>query len=186
MRRFDWRSILLLWLCVSYTAMVNAAFVVSQTRVIYREGSRSQSMVVGNSGEANVAIQAWVDAGSEGPLHSAAPFVVNPPILLLKPGERQVLSVIHNASAMPQDRESLFWLNLLEVPQTPPHDAQDMRIHVAVNLQLKLLYRPAALIGDGKNLLDQVSFHATREGSSTYIAVENRSPFVASFARWDF
>ncbi|QNP49463.1 fimbrial biogenesis chaperone [Diaphorobacter aerolatus] len=178
--------VLLALVCAIAASHVHAAFVVGETRVVFAEGVRFKTLMVGNTGETATAIQAWIDSGSEGPHKSTAPFLVSPPVVLLKRGDRRLLNIFHNGSAMPADRESLFWLNLLEVPPVPQEGLEDNRLNVALNLQLKLLYRPASLVHDQRAILDKLSFHLRREGAATHIAAENRSPFVVSFARWDF
>lgn len=164
----------------------NAAFIVSDSRVVYQEGTRSRSVIIGNTGDNASVIQAWIDSGSEGSQNSVAPFMISPPVIRLNRGERRALSIFYNGNPLPKDRESLFWLNLLELQPTPSNDEQENRLKVAVNLQLKLFYRPSSLTHEQDAILDKVSFQLLREGGSTFIAVENRSPFVVSFSRWDF
>ena len=132
-----------------------AALEVGATRVIYAEDARSRSLLVANVGEGTSALQIWVsdDAAAAvlaSPHKTSSAFVTVPAVVLLKTGERKHTQIIYNGKALPGDRESLFWLNVLEVaaqpahPERPPTDG-DAQVNVAVNLQLKLFYRPASL-----------------------------------------
>lgn len=171
--------------CVAY-APAWAGFIVGQTRVVYPQGSRSQRLLVGNVGEQTTAFQAWIDNGQEGPHDSTAPFVITPPVVLLQSGARSMLNIVHTGLAsVPADRESLFWINLLEVPPVPETTPDDLRLNVALNMQLKLIYRPSALTYDFAAIARQLRFSQRREGSSNFVVVENPSPFIVSFAHWE-
>ncbi len=65
--------------------------------------------------------QVWVDDGrvQNQPEKDAAPFIVLPPIVRIEPGKGQSWRLVFNGSRLPQDRESLFWFNLLDIPPEP-------------------------------------------------------------------
>ncbi len=65
--------------------------------------------------------QVWVDDGrvQNQPEKDAAPFIVLPPIVRIEPGKGQSWRTVFNGSRLPQDRESLFWFNLLDIPPEP-------------------------------------------------------------------
>ncbi len=138
-----WLPALVAALLLMQAHAVRAEFSIGATQVIYEQGRRFENLLIANSGKTPVAIQMWVDDGEAGAQKSDAPFVVSPPVLLLKPGERSSLQIVHNGEPMPQEGDSLYWLNLLEVPPMAPSAASDNSVRVALHLQLKLIYRPS-------------------------------------------
>ena len=100
------------------SAPVKASIVITGTRVIYSQGERSVSVKLNNNGKSPVLIQSWVDDGvmSKSPDTSTAPFIVTPPINRVDPGKGQTLQISFTGKHLPSDKESVFWLNVLEVP----------------------------------------------------------------------
>ncbi len=63
-------------------------------------------------------VQTWVDNGDANPAPGSvnAPFVSVPPLFSLAPQRMQGIRLIYNQSPLPKDRESVFWLNVYEIP----------------------------------------------------------------------
>ncbi len=80
----------------------------------------------------------------------AAPFIVLPPIVRIEPGKGQSWRLVFNGSRLPQDRESLFWFNLLDIPPEPKNGKTDNYLQLAIRSRIKLFYRPAG-VAAGKN-----------------------------------
>ncbi|MFM4667524.1 molecular chaperone [Aeromonas media] len=128
----------LLW-CSSSEAALN----LMRTRVIY-EGVTEASLMVRNDGSEPSLLQAWVDGGNEqqGPADVSTPFLVVPPMMRLGPQRGQVLRILGaDLSGLPQDRESLFWLNVLGLP--PKAQASQGSVQLAYRTRIKLFYRPS-------------------------------------------
>lgn len=106
-------SLLTLW---SFTA--SAGIIASTTRVVFREGQTQQSLMVVNTNPWPIIVQTWVDEGdiTVMPGHVKTPFVVVPALFRLQPKAMQGLRLIYNQASLPADRESVFWLNLYEIP----------------------------------------------------------------------
>ena len=88
------------------------------TRFIYPAGVSALTIRVGNVGTRPALVQAWLDRGDEtaDPSAVTVPFILSPPLLRMDPQETQALQLRHTGEPLPDDRESLFWVNLLEVP----------------------------------------------------------------------
>lgn len=132
----------LLW-CSSSEAALN----LMRTRVIY-EGVTEASLMVRNDGSEPSLLQAWVDGGNEqqGPADVSTPFLVVPPMMRLGSQRGQVLRILGaDLSGLPQDRESLFWLNVLGLP--PKAQASQGSVQLAYRTRIKLFYRPSGLAG---------------------------------------
>ncbi len=94
--------------------------------------------------------QVWVDDGrvQNQPEKDAAPFIVLPPIVRIEPGKGQSWRLVFNGSRLPQDRESLFWFNLLDIPPEPKNGKTDNYLQLAIRSRIKLFYRPAGVAAE--------------------------------------
>jgi chaperone protein EcpD len=131
------------------SCQVNASIVITGTRVIYPAGERAVSVKLNNNGTLPVLMQSWIDDGdaSKKPDDSTAPFIVTPPINRINPDKGQTLRVTYTGKPLPTDRESVFWLNVLEVPTRHEARPGENYIQVAFRTRIKLFYRPAGLAG---------------------------------------
>lgn len=131
-------------------ATAHAALVLTGTRLIYHAGAHEARIGVLNAGTEPELMQAWIDAGDAEarPQDIRVPFVLTPPMARIDPGQRQTLGVMFTGPALPADRESLFWLNVLDIPPKQASAAGHNYIQFAVRTRIKLIYRPASLQGD--------------------------------------
>ncbi|PJI52023.1 molecular chaperone EcpD, partial [Methylobacterium radiotolerans] len=60
---------------------------------------------------------------------------------------------MHTGEPMPQDKESVFWLNVLEIP--PKDKANQNLLQMAFRSRIKLFYRPAGLKGKAEDAPSQ-------------------------------
>ncbi|MFQ1743816.1 molecular chaperone [Aeromonas veronii] len=126
-------------LVISYN--VQASIQLSTTRLIFEEGAREASVTVRNKGDTRL-IQSWLD--KDKPEQSLPPFAVTPPLAKLDKEGQQLLRVHYAGQGLPQDRESMYWLAVQEIPQK----AQGGNVvQFAVQQRIKVFYRPAGLAG---------------------------------------
>ncbi|MDM0046453.1 molecular chaperone [Variovorax dokdonensis] len=131
-----------MFMALSLPMFSHAAVVPDRTRVIYDEGVQSESITVTNkSPQFPFLIQSWIEDATGKKV--TAPFVVLPPLQRVEPGERNVLRVaLTPSSALPSDRESVFYLNIREIP--PKSEAVNA-LQIALHSRLKLFYRPKSI-----------------------------------------
>lgn len=100
------------------TFQVNADIVISGTRIVYPASSKDVIVNLDNRGNKPLLVQTWLDDGRDGvdPQELKLPFVITPPVSRIDPQKGQSLRIKYMGSALPQDRESLFWFNVLEIP----------------------------------------------------------------------
>lgn len=98
--------------------MTFASVVISGTRVIYSSEAKDVTVKLNNVGKAPVLIQSWIDDGdmTVKPENIRVPFILTPPINRVDPGKGQTLRLSYTGAALPMDKESVFWLNVLEIP----------------------------------------------------------------------
>ncbi|EAY0104273.1 fimbrial chaperone [Salmonella enterica] len=131
-------------LLMSHQSM--AAFTLNGTRFIYEEGKKNISFEVSNGAKETYGGQVWVDNTTQN--RDDVYIVPTPPFFKVKPGQKQIVRLMNVNPALPADRESLFWLNVQEVPPKPENTEGNV-LAIAMNTQVKLLYRPKAII-DGR------------------------------------
>lgn len=110
-------------LCLSIFFMSAASVAGIQpgsTRVIYPAAKREVTLQIMNHATMPRLIQAWIDRGdSDAPTATSSPFFVTPPISRINPDKSQTLRITFIGGDVPGDRESVFWLNILELqPKT--------------------------------------------------------------------
>lgn len=171
-------AIVTLCLMLGWSSLAQASIVIGGTRVIYPADQREVSVALNNSGDTPSLVQAWVDEGdaSVSPDDSQAPFVIFPPISRVEPDAGQTLRLVHSGEGnLPSDRESLFWLNVLDIPPRPQADEEGGRniMQLAFRSRIKLFYRPAGLEGRASGAPEQLRWRM----SGGELRVENPTPY---------
>lgn len=139
-----------------------AGVVVTGTRVIYPAGQKEVTVKLNNNGGSPVLIQSWIDSGDvkASPTNSNAPFVITPPVSRIDQNKGQSLRLMFTGATLPADKESVYWLNVLEIPPTDSVATADNKMYMAFRTRLKLFYRPANLPGKPAEAPVQVKWSA--------------------------
>ncbi|KVK32966.1 long polar fimbrial chaperone LpfB, partial [Enterobacter chengduensis] len=102
------------------------------------------------------------------------PFIITPPLYRLE-GSQQNIERILLSGSLPQDKESLFWLNIKAIPSA---SKQANSLQIAVKTRIKLIYRPAGLKASTPE--DQANkLKWSRSGNQ--LMVTNPTPYVINF-----
>jgi chaperone protein EcpD len=159
-----------------------ANIVVNGTRVIYDEGAREQTVRMTNRGTTPVLVQAWIDenAGNKNPEDARSPFLTTPSVFRLDGDKGQALRIKQIDSKMPTDKESVYWLNILEVPVKP--QAANY-LQMAIRTRLKVFYRPKGLTEQANDLGKRLTWRLVREDGKTFIEGSNPTPVLASLTQ---
>lgn len=170
-------SVVLFLTLMSFSVCSIASVVISGTRVIYPENEREVTVKLTNEGQSPVLVQSWLDKGNidTKPDNINVPFILTPPINRINPEKSQTLRVSYSGGSLPSDRESVFWLNVLEIPQTQVGVAPN-RLQVAFRSRIKFFYRPAGLKSDATEAAKNLSWSI----KSGRLSAENRSSFYVS------
>ncbi len=133
-------------------ASINTAFAsiqIGATRVIYHADAKNVSVQVTNPGKYPVLLQSWMDDGHQEvrPDKMRTPFILTPPLTKVNAGAGQTLRLSYTGTTLPMDRESVYWLNILEVPPLTQNNTN--QIQVAFRSRIKLFFRPTNLDDKG-------------------------------------
>ncbi|WP_234007321.1 fimbria/pilus periplasmic chaperone [Cronobacter malonaticus] len=98
-----------------------ASMTISGTRIIFLGSEKDVSVRTNNKGNQPALVQVWVDDGkTDSNINTVkVPFVVTPPVYRVEPGRGQSVRLVYNGMVLPQDRESVYWFNMLEIPPAP-------------------------------------------------------------------
>ncbi len=157
--------------------VANANVVIGGTRVIVPGKSGEVSVRLSNVNDRPALVQAWIDRGDpkSTPDTVDTPFLVTPPMFRMEPNRDQSLRILYTKEPLPADRESLFWLNVLEIPPKPAdmEAANTNYLQLALRSRLKLFYRPQGLAGDPLKAHEQLAFRAV----TGELIVRNPTPY---------
>lgn len=164
-----------------------AALVIEGSRVIFSSDQREGSLRLMNGSDKPILVQAWVDDGSaQGTPQNAGdvPVIPLPSLFRIEPRRPYTLRLLATPITLPQDRESLFWLNLNEIPASSPQpQASPFQLKVQVRMQLKLLYRPVQIRDSVDKRTASQQFQLLRENGEMKLKVTNPTPFYAIYSR---
>jgi fimbrial chaperone protein len=159
--------------CLSSSVFAAGGIAMGSTRVIYDGAKKEATITIKNRSEKDVfLIQSWVDDAEE---KKVAKFLVTPPLFRLDPNREAVLRIVNNGAPLPQDRETVLWLNSKAIP---PQSKDNNVLQIAIKTRMKLFYRPAGLTGSP---IDSPAALVWKK-SGNQIQVTNDTPYSVTFS----
>ncbi|PAN72640.1 hypothetical protein CIW69_16440 [Enterobacter cloacae] len=174
-------NILLLLITAFSSYSAQASVTLGSTRIIYHEKEDSVSLEVSSHDKTPYLLQSWVAASAapqskEDNTAQNVPFIVTPPLFKISNGENNEINIIKTAEHLPEDRESVFYLNVKAIPGKI--DGSENTLLIAVKNTLKIIYRPDALADDGvEKAWGKLSF--TQHPGT--LEISNPSPYYITF-----
>ena len=174
------RILITLMLTISFYHSAFANVIVNGTRIIYHAVNKETTVQLFNNGTSPALVQAWIDDGdiNSTPETARVPFLLSPPVVKISGGSGQQLLIKKLPSALPLDKESVFYLNILDIPPVPENLAGKNTVQLAVRSRIKLFYRPQALAGRSDKAITRVQLKSTGNGFS----ITNPSPYFITLA----
>jgi chaperone protein EcpD len=157
-----------------------ASVVVSGTRVVYWLPEKEQTVRLTNDGKQPALVQIWIDDGDikAGPDTAKAPFLVSPPISRIDPTKGQSIRLIYTGEPVPQDVESIYYFNLLEVPPKPSaQEAAQQLLQFAFRTRIKLFLRPPGLEGEADEAAEKLTWRVERHDGAWQVIASNPTPY---------
>ncbi|WP_392563916.1 molecular chaperone [Orbus wheelerorum] len=174
-------TILFFSLFFSFCSFANN-IIVNGTRFIYPSNEKEITVQMTNSADRPAIAQAWLDNGdpNESPDTIKTPFQITPPISRIEAKGGQVLRIkLMDKQAIPTDRESLWWLNILDIPSLSKKEGKDQNVlQLAIRSRFKFIYRPVGL-GNPETAIKQLSF----EAKGNQLTIDNKSPFYVTVTK---
>nr|WP_250901726.1 MULTISPECIES: fimbria/pilus periplasmic chaperone [unclassified Dyella] len=137
-----------------------------------------------NNGQSPVVVQSWLDTGDprQSPEAIRTPFVLMPPIARLDDGHSQILRLVYTGEPLASDKESVFWLNVLEIPPKSGSAGDANVLQFAIRTRIKVFFRPEHLPGSPEDAMRQLSWKMVSSGSGYAMEIGNPSPYHVSLA----
>lgn len=164
-------------LCVTSMA-ASASVVITGTRVIYPSEAKEVTVKLNNVGSGPVLIQSWIDNGDTKakPENISVPFILTPPINRVEPGKGQTLRLSYTGASLPTNKESVFWLNVLEIPAKKAKQDDTNYLQMAFRSRIKLFFRPSGLNGHANDAAKSLTWSTTAGG----VLATNPTPYYVS------
>lgn len=174
-------GMLLLACCGASPAQVT----VNNTRLVFPAGPKAVEFALTNTSKQMQTIRAWVDSGDAqvAPDDAQAPFFVMPPVSKIQPGTKQTLRISYTGAQLPDNQESLFYLNLLNLAPATQKGSDQNSIRFDTRSRFKLFFRPAGLPGDPFAAAQQLAWNVDAPGHATRLTASNPSPYFLTLVR---
>jgi len=151
--------------------------IVNGTRFIFPGDEKEITVQLTNKADRPSLAQSWLDTGDANatPDTISTPFQITPPIARVDANSGQTLRIkLANKAVMDNSKESLWWLNILEIPPnvTDSQKKSQNALQLAIRSRFKFIYRPTGLGNreDAANQL-QLSVHGQQ------LVINNPTPF---------
>ncbi|BBG28992.1 P pilus assembly protein, chaperone PapD [Zymobacter palmae] len=159
------------------TRYAEANLVINTTRVIYNGAARDVTVNVTNEGNQPSLMQSWIDNGNPDsiPDEEDVPFSLIPPVARVNGGMSQALKIAWNGDPLPTDRESVFYLNVMDIPPDPTSPDSNY-VQFAIRTRIKVFFRPKGLSGRADSAPRQLVWQQVGPA----IRLSNPTPFHVS------
>ncbi|HYQ22422.1 fimbrial biogenesis chaperone [Stenotrophomonas sp.] len=142
--------------CAGASMTASAAVTLQGTRVVYDGSKGAVTVNASNRGEKVALVQVWLDDGDASAKAGSQklPFVLTPTTRRIEEGHSQAFRLTYSpmaGAALPADRESMLYFNLLDIPPKPEQTEGRNLLQFAVRTRVKLFYRPAGLPGHARD-----------------------------------
>lgn len=180
------KTLCALALCATSTLSWNACadIVISGTRIIYPQTAKDVTLNLENRGDKPLLVQSWIDDGRDttNPQEIKLPFIITPPVTRIDPHKGQSLRVTWLGQALPTDRESLLWFNVLEVPPKSKANGEQNLLQLAFRTRIKLFFRPSGLPGSPADAVKNLAWSVRKENNATWLVARNNTAWNVSVA----
>lgn len=151
------------------------------TRIVAYAADKETPVEVINESQEAYLIQSWLEdlQGSEENL----PLVLTPPVMKIGGKQEGKLRLVVLPAEIPQDRESVYWLSIQEIPPKTKEDANN-KLVLAIRSRLKVFVRPARLDNaKAAEAVKSLTWAVERDGGDVWLKATNPTPYYISFGK---
>lgn len=157
----------------------NAGIVIKGTRVIFEEGMKDTNITMKNTNPRTSLVQVWLENFSpENKI--TVPFTPIPPLFKMAKDSEQTIRVVKNKANLAKDRETIFYINFLDVaPKDKSLAENTSSVQISIQTRLKFFYRPKLKMprSEAEQKLD---WRLIKKNKVVFIEAKNKSPFYIS------
>ena len=137
----------LLSLCTLIVSSASASVIMTGTRIVFPSSTTEKVVQFKNPDPQPFVVQLKITNENNQP-DDNAPFALVPPVFRMEPNSgHSVRLIAKDTEVLPQDKESLFYLNFTQLPALKTSQQKDNQLVIAVTSRVKIFYRPTSLIG---------------------------------------
>lgn len=180
------KKIIPLFLIFSFASNVYANVIIHSTRIIYPENEKEVIVSLENKGVKPALVQSWIDDGNTNAKINQMdiPFVILPPVSRIEPSQGQSLRISYTGKSLPEDRESVFWFNNLDIPPSS-ENRKGNEMQMAFRSRIKLFFRPKAIKGATSNEAVEMLTVTYPDKNRRKININNNSPLYITISSID-
>ncbi|HGF6561724.1 fimbria/pilus periplasmic chaperone [Providencia sp. PROV188] len=176
-------KIILFFSLFAISTSIYASVIINGTRVVYNENSKSKIVQLVNENKWPALVQVWLDNGNpdEPPENIKTPFAITPPIFKMGSNSGQNLRITYLGEPLPKNKESIYYLNILEVPPENEDaiEKQQNTMQIAIRTRIKLFFRPEG-IGMPALINEKLKFSFEKSEKGNRVLVKNDSPWYVT------
>lgn len=177
--KFQKRAITVLMGMMLMTSAAHSAVRPALTRVIALESDKETSVkLVNDDKNHDYLVQSWIEdqKGND----KNIPLILTPPLFKIGAGREGKLRMVILPEKVAQDRESVYWLWIQEIP--PTSKSKENQLQIAVRTRLKVFIRPGTLTENSADTLNKLTWTVSNEGGKSWLIAKNPTPYYASFS----
>ncbi|MBW9352996.1 fimbria/pilus periplasmic chaperone [Citrobacter sp. EC_71] len=173
-------------LCIfSWLSSADATIQIMTTRVAFNAAEKEQTVRINNLGKTPELVQVWLSSTdkTDGMEKETLPFFINPPASRINAQKGKIFRIFQTKEAVskyPQDRESLLWLNVLDIPPDEQEEVSKNQLKMAFRTMIKFFYRPANLKGNPQEAADKLHWELRKVAKGYDVIGTNNSPYHVS------
>ncbi|WP_405050658.1 fimbria/pilus periplasmic chaperone [Serratia sp. AKBS12] len=166
-------------LAVSASGVQAGGIALGATRVVYPADAKQTSLAVTNSDKhLRFLIQSWIETTNG---EKTTDFIMTPPLFVSKPQGENTLRIMYVGKKLPQDRESVFWINVKAIPAVEREAVQGKNVlQLAVLSRIKLFVRPAGLPTSPADAPAKLTFNKT----GGQLIIDNPTPYYITLVNF--
>lgn len=144
----------------------HAGIVIYGTRIIYPAENKEVMVQLMNQGSRSSLVQAWIDDGDTSlpPEKIQVPFMLTPPVAKVGANSGQQIKIRIMPNRLPTNKESIFYLNILDIPPNSPEDEGKNALKFAMQNRIKLFYRPVGVASVNKETFKKLRVNNSSNG----------------------
>ncbi|MDR8523824.1 fimbrial biogenesis chaperone [Shewanella fidelis] len=184
-QQYGYIVLILVLLSACFPQPLLAGVGLDKSRFVYIVGTKNAQFRLVNHNAYPVIVSLWLDSGdmSATPESTTAPLIVSPPIMQLNAKEVTTAKLIDAGitERLPDDRESLLWLNVLEQPPLEKQTSAEQVMAIAMQVQYKVFVRPTSIKPNNDAAFKQITFLlVTRKQAAPILQLHNPTAYHLS------
>ena len=148
------------------------------TRIIYHSDEKRISFVAKNDTSESLLFHGLVL--NKDRTEYSTDFIISPEITEIKPNSNEFPQLIRLNGKLPEDRESLYYLQGHFIPAKDKDKGDANGLEMSYVIQMKMFYRPNKL-KSSFDAIDEVADDVEFELKDSKIKIKNKSPYYLTF-----